>query len=131
MIGWVVHTFSVGEKCFDWILNQVVHVNANDFFDDPVINQSLTRPELSVTVDYETPAARAEAEEDEDNYEAEVQDQFLSLDSYNIHLPKFHSQVNTNWRLDKYLILELRARSNFKTINEKKDKSSFLAFFLN
>ena len=101
MIGWVVHmytehTFSVREQCFDWILNQVVHVNANDFFDDSVINQSLSRPELSVTVDYETPAARTEAEEDEDNYEAEVQEQFLSLDSYNIHLPKFHPQVNTN-----------------------------------
>ena len=57
------------------------------------MNQTLSRPELSVTVDYETPAVRGEAEEDEDNYEAEVEEQFLSLDSYNIHLPKFHPQV--------------------------------------
>ena len=94
-----------------------------------MINQSLSRPELSVTVDYETPAARAEAEEDEDNYEAEVQEQFLSLDSYNIHLPKFHPQVKTNWRLDKYLVLELRGRSNFKTIIEKKKQFFFSCIF--
>ena len=61
------------------------------------MNQTLSRPELSVTVDYETPAGRAKAEEDEDNYEAEVEEQFLSLDSYNIHLPKFHPQVTGDW----------------------------------
>ena len=33
--------------------------------------------------------------------------------------------------VDKYLILELRGRSNSNTHNEKKDNSSFLAFFLN
>ena len=59
------------------------------------MNQSLSKPQLSVTVDYETPAVRDHADEDEDHYEAEVEEQFLSLDSYNIHLPKFHPQVNT------------------------------------
>ena len=90
-----VHTISA-RKISDLIRNQVVHVNANDFFEDSVMNQTLSQPQLSVTVDYETPAVKGEAEEDEDNYEAEVEEQFLSLDSYNIHLPKFHPQVNTN-----------------------------------
>ena len=67
------------------------------------MNQTLTRPELSVTVDYETPAVRGEAEQDEDNYEAEVEEQFLSLDSYNIHLPKFHPQVTGDWTNTKKL----------------------------
>lgn len=97
--------------------DRVVHVNANDFFDDPVINQSLTRPELSVTVDYETPAARAEAEEDEDNYEAEVQEQFLSLDSYNIHLPKFHPQM-TDIEFSDWYFLFLSPTENKTDVEE-------------
>ena len=92
------------EKDFIDFNKQVIHVNANDFFEDSALNASLSRPQLSVTVDYETPIAREEvreevreeAREDEDHYDAEVEDQFLSLDSYNIHIPKFHPQVIIN-----------------------------------
>ena len=85
------------------------------------MNQTLSQPQLSVTVDYETPAVKGEAEEDEDNYEAEVEEQFLSLDSYNIHLPKFHPQVNTNletrWIFNPWIKEKI---FNFKTGDRKK-----------
>ena len=49
----------------------------------------MSRPQLSVTVDYETPEdTGVEAAEDEDKY--------LSLDSYNVHSPQFHPQVDLN-----------------------------------
>jgi len=97
--------------------DRVVHVNANDFFEDSVMNQTLSRPELSVTVDYETPAGRAKAEEDEDNYEAEVEEQFLSLDSYNIHLPKFHPQM-TDIEFSDWYFLFLSPTENRTDVGE-------------
>ena len=68
----------------------VVHVNTNTLLLEPgeeEDNDTMSRPQLSVTVDYETPEdAPVEAAEDEDKY--------LSLDSYNVHSPQFHPQVD-------------------------------------
>lgn len=92
------------------------------------MNQTLSQPQLSVTVDYETPAVKGEAEEDEDNYEAEVEEQFLSLDSYNIHLPKFHPQVNTNLETRWIFNPWIKEKINFKTKTEKSQLSSYILF---
>ena len=68
----------------------VVHVNTNTLLLEPgeeEDNDTMSRPQLSVTVDYETPEdTGVEAAEDEDKY--------LSLDSYNVHSPQFHPQVD-------------------------------------
>ena len=67
----------------------VVHVNTNTLLleaGEEEDNDTMSRPQLSVTVDYETPEdTGVEAAEDEDKY--------LSLDSYNVHSPQFHPQV--------------------------------------
>ena len=68
----------------------VVHVNTNTLLleaGEEEDNDTMSRPQLSVTVDYETPEdTGVEAAEDEDKY--------LSLDSYNVHSPQFHPQVD-------------------------------------
>ena len=57
-------------------------------------NETLTRPQLSVTVDYETPEVNIEQNNvDPDNYEDEMDEKYLTLDSYSLHIPKFHPQV--------------------------------------
>ena len=71
----------------------VLHVNANEFFSMSE-NETLTRPQLSVTVDYETPEVNIEQNNvDPDNYEDEMDEKYLTLDSYSLHIPKFHPQV--------------------------------------
>ena len=76
----------------------VVHVNTNTLLLEPgeeEDNDTMSRPQLSVTVDYETPEdTGVEAAEDEDKY--------LSLDSYNVHSPQFHPQVGLNVGIHRY-----------------------------
>ena len=74
----------------------VIHVNANEFFSISE-NETFSRPQLSVTVDYETPEVNMNSDQsnvDPDNYEDEMDEKYLSLDSYSLHIPKFHPQVN-------------------------------------
>ena len=72
----------------------VVHVNTNTLLleaGEEEDNDTMSRPQLSVTVDYETPEdAPVEAAESE----AGTEDKYLSLDSYNVHSPQFHPQVD-------------------------------------
>ena len=73
----------------------VVHVNTNTLLLEAgeEDNDTMSRPQLSVTVDYETPEdAPVEAAESE----AGTEDKYLSLDSYNVHSPQFHPQVDLN-----------------------------------
>ena len=77
----------------------VVHVNTNTLLleagEEEEDNDTMSRPQLSVTVDYETPEdTPVEAAEDEDKY--------LSLDSYNVHSPQFHPQVGLNVGIHRY-----------------------------
>ena len=76
----------------------VVHVNTNTLLleaGEEEDNDTMSRPQLSVTVDYETPEdTGVEAAEDEDKY--------LSLDSYNVHSPQFHPQVGLNVGIHRY-----------------------------
>ena len=74
----------------------VVHVNTNTLVleaGEEEDNDTMSRPQLSVTVDYETPEdAPVEAAKSE----AGTEDKYLSLDSYNVHSPQFHPQVDLN-----------------------------------
>ena len=75
----------------------VIHVNANELFSISE-NETFSRPQLSVTVDYETPEVNMNSDSDQsnvdpDNYEDEMDEKYLSLDSYSLHIPKFHPQV--------------------------------------
>ena len=80
----------------------VVHVNTNTLLLEPAEeedNDTMSRPQLSVSVDYETPEDMGvEAAEDE----AGIEDKYLSLDSYNVHSPQFHPQVDLNVRIHRY-----------------------------
>ena len=96
--------------------DDVLHLNTNDFFNDNNIsvemtNDSLTRPQLMVTVDYELP----HLQEDDDSHVSDVNnnddyedtgdddvDSYLSLDSYTIHVPKFHPQVTIQSKLKQF-----------------------------
>ena len=80
----------------------VVHVNTNTLLLEAAEeedNDTMSRPQLSVTVDYETPEdTGVEAAEDE----AGIEDKYLSLDSYNVHSPQFHPQVGLNVGIHRY-----------------------------
>ena len=80
----------------------VVHVNTNTLLleaGEEEDNDTMSRPQLSVTVDYETPEdTPVEAAEDE----AGIEDKYLSLDSYNVHSPQFHPQVGLNVGIHRY-----------------------------
>ena len=76
----------------------VVHVNTNTLLleaGEEEDNDTMSRPQLSVTVDYETP-------EDAPVDEAGIEDKYLSLDSYNVHSPQFHPQVGLNVGIHRY-----------------------------
>ena len=79
----------------------IFHVNTNDLFRaaDFINNETVLEPNLSVSVDYETQELNKEAVDslkkkvDFENYQEEVDENYLSLDSYSLHMPKFHPQV--------------------------------------
>ena len=65
----------------------LIHVNTNDFLAEPaLINETLvaTRPQLSVTVDYENPEMKNNRES---SREAAINgEKYISLDSYSFHI---------------------------------------------
>ena len=83
----------------------IFHVNTNDLFQgtDFIKNDTLVEPELSVKVDYENPELNIDSVPEEDvekkrdlvdDYEQQQLDEsYLSLDSYSLHVPKFQPQV--------------------------------------
>ena len=71
----------------------IIHVNTNDFLAEPaVINETLvaSRPELSVTIDYENPEMKNIRES---SREAAINgEKYISLDSYSFHITGLHPQ---------------------------------------
>lgn len=67
----------------------IIHVNTNDFLAEPaLINETLTatatRPQLSVTIDYENPEMKNNRES---SREAAINgEKYISLDSYSFHI---------------------------------------------
>ena len=80
---------ALGEKTSE----DVSHVNTNDFLAEAaVINETLvdTRPELSVTIDYENPEMKNIRES---SREAAINgEKYISLDSYSFHITGLHPQ---------------------------------------
>ena len=68
-------------------IEDTIHVNTNDFLAEPaLINETLvaTRPQLSVTVDYENPEMKNNRES---SREAAINgEKYISLDSYSFHI---------------------------------------------
>ena len=71
----------------------IIHVNTNDFLtESAVINETLvaSRPELSVSIDYENPEMKNIRES---SREAAINgEKYISLDSYSFHIAGFHPQ---------------------------------------
>ena len=74
-------------------IEDTIHVNTNDFLAEPaLINETLvaTRPQLSVTVDYENPEMKNNRES---SREAAINgEKYISLDSYSFHITGLHPQ---------------------------------------
>ena len=72
----------------------IIHVNTNDFLAEPaLVNETLlgeTRPQLSVTIDYENPETENNRES---SREAAINgEKYISLDSYSFHITGLHPQ---------------------------------------
>ena len=77
----------------DLTQEDILHVNTNDFLaETAVINETLvaSRPELSVTSDYENPEMKNIRES---SREAAINgEKYISLDSYSFHITGLHPQ---------------------------------------
>ena len=104
LISILVNAQNISDNTQEEIMD-IFHVNANDFLFDNTStfenfensNENLTRPQLQVTIDYELPEIKDGINEDDD-FEEEYQDSdnnYISLDSYTLHVPKFHPQVQS------------------------------------
>ena len=88
----------IGDYDFSDADADIFHVNTNDLFQaaDFINNDTVLEPQMSVAIDYESQEMNKEAVDkktlDFENYE-EMDENFLSLDSYSLHMPKFHPQV--------------------------------------
>ena len=68
----------------------IIHVNTNDFLAENQTLLGATRPQLSVTIDYENPETKNNRES---SREAAINgEKYISLDSYSFHITGLHPQ---------------------------------------